>query len=711
MQTNVVFIHGNPGSREIFSRFQAYNLNAIFIDLPGLGYSTEEPPTNLSALFESCERQILDFVNKNDEIWFISHDWGVPVAVAIASKHSKKVRGFIIFNTALGEFESLPAWLRFFKGRRALGPVFLALSALFGTLKDRFTILKPYLNKNVFNIPLYINLIPFTEPERVIDIHKKALTENIFEKDCLIIWGAKDPCLNTFFLADVFSRFKNSKVVLISRSHFAPSNLETQEVDLVVNFLRGQKLSNDSPLIERLDETIRQNSSRTAIFQVEGKEITPVSFKEINALAYKFQAELKSLNLRKKLVLFAFRNWKQFVSLFVACLREKCIPVLIDPKIELSLLLKGLRYLPSFSSVSSPGASLILAALPFQGRRVTIFRGRLFGPNTGPETEIENCAFVAFTSGGTGVPKPVMFTEEMILSQMDIFSKRLNMVEYGVDLPITPAFFLFSLLLGRASILVERIRTVLDYNYSDLTAVVQTLKPTHVFASKYFWRRFVCSAFLNKVNLSFISHGVLSGAPIYRKYAKDILELFDGHLIGAYGSTEALPVSFYSLRESLNDGPGLYVGKPIDEIKARINQRNQILVSGPNVSKSYLSNQLNVELKVEIDGDLFHNMSDVGVFKDGELYILGRFKDSIPERNLYPYPIEDEIMLRFNVDECVCKFQDNNLNLYLSSPVPEKDLTKLVESLTGISEINVKFVEKFPYDLRHNSKVLRDRLD
>ncbi|MCS6894157.1 MAG: alpha/beta fold hydrolase [Deltaproteobacteria bacterium] len=727
MQLGIIYLHGNPGSTAIFTKVQALIPNpSLCLNLPGLGKSQKSPPVSIDACVTDLREALSDFVDKQEKIIFVGHDWGGPLSAILASSFPEKTAGFIFFNTVFGEFDKLPLWLRFFGRSKLFSPIFVFFASVFGTAREKLAIFQPYLNLNIFNTANYIKLVPFDKDEQTNQFLHLLKSTNVNSKPALIIWGLNDLCIKTIHLADLESKFPNSKTVVNLSKHFSPLELDDRAklaISAFVNSIRHKRdpfFDNELEVVSIINDNLRSLAHSVAIIEVNNcRTLEAVTFKELNAMAYSYQRVLRCKGLAGKYLLLAVKPWKNFVALFIACLREKVIPVLLDPKIELGHLIRALKKIPSLNVVTTPIGFILFQLLKFFGVESKTYCSvgdSIHGmSNVSDDREKHDICFVAFTSGGTGTPKPVVFTSKMLLAQRFIFQKYLEMSIESVDFPVTPAFFIHSLLLGRTSIMFNGIKTVSDYRFSDVIKILQIAKPSHLFASKFFWKKLLTAAHSNGTDLTWLKYGIISGAPLYRSFVESLIQLSDINLLGAYGSTEALPVSFYSLKESLKPNKGLYVGNPIEEVDVFIANSNQIFVSGPNVSENYLDPSLNSEFKLEKDGKIFHKMSDLGYFENGCLYLLGREKDSFLERHLYPYPLEDFVFTHYSVSDCVSVIRGEKIKLFVTtsasnSNITPENLEKAIKAEFNLDDVTVIIKDKIPYDLRHNSKPLRDKL-
>lgn len=708
----VLFVHGNPGSPLIFQDLaKEFNSEKFFVDLPGLGFSQAATPKSVGDVFECVRVQVKDIFEKSFEFTLIGHDWGVPVCIFLASIWRPKIRNMVFFNTAIGEFNKLPNWLRFFGKFPATGPIFVFLAAL--NARNPLTILRPYLSSKIFNVSKYISFVPSTNlPTFLAKVYLDAYRAKIFEIPTLIFWGLKDPCLKIEHLVDLKSKFLNSSTYIIESGHFVPGELSNESKSELLKFINKSEFNKGSQLLDLFDDQIRSLKSLPAIIEADLSNSSYLSFKDLDVKTYKIQRELRKHGLKNQFLLLAIRPWSTFVPVFLACLRERVIPVLIDPKIEFKNLILALKSIPNLKILTSIKGWFLSHLLEVFGLKIKKYLfsfGKLYGSNLNrQQVEVPNdILFVAFTSGGTGVPKPVVFTEEMVLTQLGIFKSYLNMDGYGVDFPVTNAFFIFNLFLGRASLFIKGKSQVTDYNYDNLVKIITTHQVSHIFGSTYFWQRLIDASLIQSEDLSFIKKGIISGAPLYRSFVKKILERSRFNIIGAYGSTEALPVSFYDLKQSLQPGPGLFIGKPL--VEYRINPEGELLVHGKNVSQKYLVESLNKELKVKVNECIFHRMGDIVREENGNLFILGRKDDCDPFGNYFPYELEDKLMENLNISECVTIHDNGKIYFFTSEIIKNEEVKKLVKDITG-KDVEVKFVKQIPRDLRHNSKTLRSKL-
>jgi len=702
--SELVFIHGNPASFKVFKTIGKEN--STYLSLPGLPYSNASFDPSIFNTAELLFNQIKHLNTYS----IVAHDWGVIFALLIACKKPEAVESFIFFNSCVGEIDKLPKWLKLFKStplkhisRKA--PVFPLLAALFGTSAQRNLILSPYLEGfSCEATQRYIELIPDsankTEFLRLIRLVKDL---KIFDKPTLIVWGVKDPVFKIPHLSDLILKFPNSQYNLFDGNHYIFLEKPTECKELISIFLKHS--SGESNFFNKVLEIWRPFKQEPAVIELKGKRICSTSFKELFSTILDLEFRIKQNFPRGSLVLILAPPGASLVATFWATIKAGCVPVLIDPSIEFNLLISGLRRLPNFQ-IFSP----TLKALPIVTFK--LFLANLqkvhiaclkFGAPSSESLLSKDTLFVAFTSGGTGIPKPVVFTSIMVDQQACIFKKYLDLKELQVNFSSVPAFFIYNTLLAQTT-LVNYAGALSLFDWKQLLKHFELVKPSTIFGSVFFWKNLLDTSVLEDFKMSYLKKGIISGSPIFNSTAKHFLNLASTKLVGAYGATEALPISFFELQP--NQERGVSVGQPISEVEVFVDQNKKVWVAGDHVSPAYLCDELNKEAKLTLNGKLYHFTGDVGELSEGTLTILGRYSDCSIENNFFPYSIE--LAINQDVDSpAFVVYHSNRVWVFA-----EKELTEAQENFLRktVTDYRFKQVKKLPYDRRHNSKILRDKL-
>jgi acyl-CoA synthetase (AMP-forming)/AMP-acid ligase II len=229
----------------------------------------------------------------------------------------------------------------------------------------------------------------------------------------------------------------------------------------------------------------------------------------------------------------------------------------------------------------------------------------------------------------------------------------------------------------------------------------------------------------------------------------------DARIFTPYGATECLPVASISsaeldpvVTERTRRGEGICVGKPVDPNRVRIlaikdeaveefddqllmptGVAGEIIVNGPTTTDAYWQREEQTRLaKITDDqGAVWHRMGDIGYFDSGDrLWYCGRKSQRIETENGTLFA--DQVEAVFNTHPEV--FRTALVGISEGGKVKpalcvelkgkhgtkrkhriETDLLQMAGSQTRFSSIaHVFFHPGFPVDIRHNSKIGREKL-
>ena len=223
-----------------------------------------------------------------------------------------------------------------------------------------------------------------------------------------------------------------------------------------------------------------------------------------------------------------------------------------------------------------------------------------------------------------------------------------------------------------------------------------------------------------------------------------------------YGATEALPVAVIGSDEILAEtrhktaqGAGTCVGRPVEGVQVSIirisdvaiaewtdslllplGEIGEIVVNGPNVTQEYFQRPDLTALAKILDpatGRMRHRMGDLGYFDDqGRLWFCGRKSHRVvtPERTLFTEPVEGI----FNAHPQVFRtalvgvmrggVMQPVLCIELEAEARQVSKAKLTEELLALGAKHdtsrpiqtILYHDAFPVDIRHNSKIFREKL-
>ena len=377
-----------------------------------------------------------------------------------------------------------------------------------------------------------------------------------------------------------------------------------------------------------------------------------------------------------------------------------------------------------------------------------------------PVVQREDDAAIIFTTGSTGPPKGVLYTHGTFHAQIDRIRQRYNIHRGSRDLACFPLFGLFDAVMGVTTIIPEMDPTrPADVNPLRLVEAITQWEIDQAFGSPALWNTVVRWAEAGGHQRPFPSlKRVLSaGAPVPATTLEKLRKLVhpDADIVTPYGATEALPIASIESREVISEtgpaagkGKGTCVGSrfegvqwkvieiddgPIDQIEQVIELPNgkigELMVCGPMVTRRYVVRSDQNRMHKVADGDrVWHRMGDVGYLDDRDrFWFCGRksHRVTMQDRTLYTIPCE----AIFNAHPLVYRSalvprgeRPNQTPVILvetETPLVKHEKDQLRNELLDLASRNPKTRriqeiiirdQPLPVDIRHNSKIFRERL-
>ncbi|MCZ6688071.1 MAG: fatty acid CoA ligase family protein [Planctomycetota bacterium] len=402
---------------------------------------------------------------------------------------------------------------------------------------------------------------------------------------------------------------------------------------------------------------------------------------------------------------------------------------------------------------------------------VTVGRRIFWGGHTlaqirkGPDTKFDmaptagdETAAVLFTSGSTGVPKGAVYSHANFAAQVEILREVYGIRPGEIDLPTFPLFALFDPALGMSTIIPEMDATrPARVDPTKIIGAIEQFGVTNMFGSPALINRVGRYGATRGIKLPTLKRVISAGAPVPAAALERFRTMLppDGEIHTPYGATEALPVSTIGSRTILGEtaertarGEGVCVGKPVGGIEARVirisdeaiprwsaslmvapGEIGEIAVRGPTVTRSYYGlAEATARAKISDpeSGGFYHRMGDVGYFDEqGRIWFCGRMAHRVitDERTMFTVPCEGI----FNEHEAVFRsalvgiVQGGSVKPVLCVELEEEARGREEETRAALLEIGrsnrltdgietVLFHPGFPVDVRHNSKIFREKL-
>jgi acyl-CoA synthetase (AMP-forming)/AMP-acid ligase II/pimeloyl-ACP methyl ester carboxylesterase len=806
----VVCLHGNPTWGFLFRNLIAALRDDFRVIVPDhIGCGLSDQPGDVC--FRAGDRigHLEDLLAELGVGRFslVMHDWGGPLGTGLAVRRPADVERLVYFNTTLAEMALLPGMIR-----RAAAPVigrlltqdtmqFLKLLTSFGVVQAipeevKRGYLRPYRSRAGRRaIWGFVQDIPFSpsHPTAPLMDDMVARLPVLADTPVKIIWGMKDPCFHPGILRQVAARFPQADVVRVpDASHLVLEDAPGRSIAAIREFLGPAPVvapaATAPPLTAAasrvsaggLYEALR--SAATAMPWVSA--VTKVSFPrwratpqydtlDFGSLAARIDAYehgLMEAGLRAaERVIMLVTPGADFLALSYAVMGRGAVPVFIDPGMGVDAVVACMREAEPSGFIGVPRAHLLRlkAGELFRSLRFSVVAGRfppcgamrlcdLRRPSAAPPTPVPrgdaDPALVAFTSGATGRPKGVVFTNRMLSEQLAVFRGQFGFRGGDQDLPLLPVFSLFTAALGVGSIFppLDPSRP-LSLVPSQIIRVMRDLGNQTSFGSPALWSKIGEYCRQTGATLPQLRRVFMAGAPVSQttidlvKAACPQAESFT-----PYGATEALPVTIASADDLWQDRPvlavtgeqGTPVGRAIDGVALRVVQPltgqpvmplidcperviGEIVVSGDTVSREYLRRPEATATSKIHDGDrVWHRMGDMGYLDAaGHLYFCGRKAHmvSTPDRTFHSVPVENVFNRHPQVRRSALIEVAGGPALAIepaSWPLTPQARQTLAAELRAVGVGDpvtaaiqrFYFHQSFPVDARHNAKIFRDRL-
>ncbi|MCH2174971.1 MAG: fatty acid CoA ligase family protein [Lentisphaeria bacterium] len=501
-----------------------------------------------------------------------------------------------------------------------------------------------------------------------------------------------------------------------------------------------------------------------------------LNFAELEERIQTFVAGFKGIGIRKGMrVSLMVKPGLDFLPLTFALFRLGAVPVLIDPGMGRKNLLRCVAAARPEAFVGIPLAHVarLLFGSYFKTVKINVTIGKRFfwggyntenlkkfGKSDAHEVLTPNDpAAIIYTTGSTGPPKGVNYTQKMFLAQKKLLQESFNLTDEDIDMPAFALFSIFTLAMGCTVVIPDMDQTKpAEVNPDDIIGAIKTAGVTFSFGSPALWNTVSKFCIENNVKLPGLKKIFMAGAPVqpflHERLLKNILDS-DAQTYTPYGATESLPTTSFSGTEVLTEtavktqmGKGFCVGPVLPGIKLKIinlsdeviekfdlvkelpqGEIGEIIVQGDVVSPSYFDlPDKTAEHKIyEEDGTFWHRIGDLGYIDEhNRLWMCGRKGHRVEYQGERYFTVCCEAI--FNQHEDVNRSAlvpaSCGKPIMIIEPVagrfPQTELEnqKWREELKDLAASNDQtksiqefmFHESFPVDIRHNAKIFREKL-
>lgn len=522
-------------------------------------------------------------------------------------------------------------------------------------------------------------------------------------------------------------------------------------------------------LYERFEFNVRQHPDKPAFIYFDGQAWVTLTYQDVFNKTQRFLRGLEAGSFTPGMTtaLMSPPN-ADFFAFALALLKFGIVPILVEPAIGMkkigeifqeskpdvfigNTLTHALRILFGW------GRESVKHNLTIQ--KVASQRSKVVHPVPNSQftnLPMTNSAAIIYTSGSTGLPKGAIYTQENLAAQLELLKNTFQISQDEIDLPAFPLYALIDLLLGVTSVIPDITFPVPGKTDPvKVIGAIQKFNVTNMFASPVVLD--ILSSFAENnqsssqsILLFSLKRIITAGAPATIDLQKRFRHLLadETSLFGIYGATESLPIAkvesrdVFALEEKTKNGAGICLGRPIEGVTVRIipitdepiaewqdsltvkqNVVGEITVQSGATTRGYIHREdANRISKIEYHGDVIHRMGDVGYFdEEGRLWYCGRKSHRVITKDdvLFTEQIENI----FNAHPQVFRTALVGVN---GEPVLWVELEKHVRGnedkirreLIGMARHHMQasrikeflYMKKFPTDVRHNSKIIREAL-
>ncbi len=467
----------------------------------------------------------------------------------------------------------------------------------------------------------------------------------------------------------------------------------------------------------------------------------------------------------------------EFAPLTFALFKIGVIPVFIDPGMGVKNLLSAIKevrpegliaepivhaiakiFKGTFSSIQfyfiRKKVPFIFSNIPVLGRPKKNLQEKV----TMLPVAKEQMAAILFTSGGTGVPKGVVYTHGIFNAQIKMLKEMFALTDQDIDIPGFPLFSLFTLAMGMKSCPPDmNPARPAQANPRKLVQNILDQKATFVAGSPAIWEKVAQFCVAHNITLPTVKYLVMFGAPVRPEIHQMFSQvLTNGTTYTPYGATECLPVScirgdtlLQDFLPYMKEGKGTCVGLPTPGQRVAIipindgiipefdletgalppYQIGEVVVQGPTVTPQYYKRDKQTALAKmhDKDGHIWHRMGDLGYLDEqGRLWFAGRKNHRVVTQKGLLSPIQCEAI--FNRHPAVKRtaliglgpygqqrpgliIEWKKMGMITHHKQDLLELKQMANDFPHTQEIDFFMgYRKFPVDIRHNIKIDRNAL-
>jgi fatty-acyl-CoA synthase len=304
------------------------------------------------------------------------------------------------------------------------------------------------------------------------------------------------------------------------------------------------------------------------------------------------------------------------------------------------------------------------------------------------QNELDNVAFILYTSGTTGKPKGAMLTHMNIVANAKDAASIMKVTHRDRLLVPVPFSHLFGCVLGVTLTVVHggSIVVMETFEPEDVLKVIEGEKCTICHGVPTMFIRELEVLKVHNYDTTSLRTGIIAGAPCPVDTMEGIMNVMKCNICIGYGLTECSLVTLTRFEDTLEQRVET-IGKPLPNVDVKIvdenhnllpqGEKGELACKGYNVMKGYFKMPEQTEKAIDSEGWLY--TGDLATVDEKGYYkIVGRKKDMVIVGgfNVYPREIEEYLISNPKVMEvAVVGVPDHDLGeLVAAVVIPEPDI-------------------------------------
>jgi acyl-CoA synthetase (AMP-forming)/AMP-acid ligase II/pimeloyl-ACP methyl ester carboxylesterase len=587
----VLAVHGNPTWSYLWRRVLQQappGWRVIAVDQLGMGYSERSPhPRRLQERIEDLGR-LTEAIGLTGPVVVLAHDWGGPISLGWAIRHTDQVRAVVLTNTAVHQHEQepRPVAIRAARWKAVRGlltartPAFVAATtALSGPRLPagvRRAFAAPYDAPDRRDaVHDFVADIPF-EPDHPSHPALSEVSDGVSRLDvpALLVWGARDPVFAARYLRDLQQRMPQADVQVYPRaSHLvledAPEGVATiwtwigDTLGTAETNPRGKPAEREPVHSQSaaVDLGVRTDGGRTTAIVELGSGGNRITRGMLSRRVEDVARALRARGVRRgHRVAVLIPPGIDLNTVVYAVWRLGAVVVIADAGLGLGRLGAALRSAGPDHVIGIRAALVLARSTRVPGATIRadseamvdlIAEAQSLPSLTAGDAEVgpDDDAAILFTSGATGPPKGVVYTRAQLIAQVTLLAETFGLKEGAGFVAAFAPFALYGPPLGLPCAVPDMdVTAPHTLTAAALADAVAAVEAASVFASPAALRNVVATAHeLSAEQREALSRPGLvlsAGAPVPTSLLRQVKRLMPAARTHTpYGMTEVLPVA------------------------------------------------------------------------------------------------------------------------------------------------------------------------